>query len=351
MPIDSSVALDHFGTLRVRSADDLLQLVPYLVGFHPADSFVVVGLRDNRVLLTARCDLVDMADPARCALLVRALIRAEARDVLAIVYSDGPVQTAPLVLPHGTAVADFGDHADDMGRSFLDALLVSNGRWWSYCCTDDVCCPSQGQPVQRSAPSAVAAAATVAGMVALPDRATMAAQLDPLPRGEREAVQPALAQCENEAFEAVMAGHSERRARSLVRALFAASRRADAGELTLSETQLARFGVALSETEIRDSVWVAVDERRIDGRELWRSLARRLPEPYDATPLFLVGWIAWREGNGALASIAARRALSSDPQYTPADLLLAALAEAIDPRRLPRIRRGGISATERRRGR
>jgi hypothetical protein len=89
---------------------------------------------------------------------------------------------------------------------------------------------------------------------------------------------------------------------------------------------------------MRDAIWLGIDGHRIDGRPLWRQLARRLPEPYDAAPLFLFGWASWRAGDGALAGIAAERAVDSDPSYTAADLLLAALTRAADPRRMPRLR-------------
>ena len=64
--------------------------------------------------------------------------------------------------------------------------------------------------------------------------------------------------------------------------------------------------------------------------------ARRLPHLYDAAPLFLAGWHAYRqEGNGALAGIAADLAITADPGYRAAGLLCEALACGVDPRRLP----------------
>jgi hypothetical protein len=91
-------------------------------------------------------------------------------------------------------------------------------------------------------------------------------------------------------------------------------------------------------TGIRDDMWLAVDARRIDGRELWRLLGRQLPDPYAAAPLFLFGWASWRAGAGALANIAADAALASDPSYTAADLLLAVLSRGIDPRSMSPLR-------------
>jgi hypothetical protein len=138
----------------------------------------------------------------------------------------------------------------------------------------------------------------------------------------------------------VVGGAEARDQRSVKRALFAAARTADAPgvEFDLPDEKLVRFAVALRTVAVRDAVWIAIDSRRLDGRALWRQMAGRLPAPYDAPPLFLFGWATWRDGDGAFAGMAAERALDSDPTYSAADLLLAALAQAIDPRRMPRLR-------------
>jgi hypothetical protein len=43
----------------------LLETLPYLLGFHPSASVVLVGLKDNRVVVTTRIDLTDASDPSR----------------------------------------------------------------------------------------------------------------------------------------------------------------------------------------------------------------------------------------------------------------------------------------------
>ena len=43
--------------LKVRRPDDLLALIPYLIGFHPEESLVAVFVRSGRVILAARLDL------------------------------------------------------------------------------------------------------------------------------------------------------------------------------------------------------------------------------------------------------------------------------------------------------
>lgn len=343
--------------LRITGPADLLQAVPYLLGFHPAESLVLIGLADGRLVVTARIGLADVGAPALLRDSVAALCRGGAEQLVAAVYSstgnigntgstgntgsaaDGPGPDDGAMPWHGL-VDLLGDICLQQGCALGDVLRVCGDRWWSYRCADERCCPVEGRPLPETA-SAFVAEATYAGVVALPDRAALAATLDPVPREQRDALEPLIAAHENAAVQAVLEGGWLRMERAGKRAIFAAARRADAADcagVRLNADDTARFGVLLSGVELRDAVWLAVDDRRLDGRELWRELARGLPEPYNAGAFFLYGWASWRAGNGALATMAAERTLASDPAYSAADLLLEALRRGIDPRRMPRLR-------------
>jgi hypothetical protein len=87
--------------------------------------------------------------------------------------------------------------------------------------------------------------------------------------------------------------------------------------------------------QVRDALWTAVDDGTIRPDRLLCQLHERLPAPYDAAPMFLYGWRQWRAGNGALAIMAAERALASDPGYSAARLLLEAMDQGLDPRTTP----------------
>lgn len=327
--------------LRIHGPGDLLQAVPYLLGFHPQSSMVIIGLDQNELVVTVRLDLTDLDARGLVGAAITAMHRGGATALVAAIYDCVPVRGA-RPLPWDTAVACFVRESGRIGCEVIDVLLVAGDRWWSYSCTDAACCPADGRQLPDDV-SAFSAAATYAGMVALPDRAALAAVLDPLPDAERDRLCPPLAEHENQAVQAVLDGHEARHHRSVKRALFAAARRSDAPagpaeHIDIVDDDAARFGVALSAHAVRDSLWMAADSGRLDGRMLWRDLARRLPSPYDAAPLFLYGWCSWRAGNGALAGIAAERAVQSDPTYSAADLLLAALTRGLDPRRLPKLR-------------
>jgi Domain of unknown function (DUF4192) len=342
MTIDRLAGSAHDSpVLRIRGPADLLQAVPYLLGFHPQSSLVIIGLDQSSLVVTVRLDLADLDPPEVLRDAVTAIRRGGASELVAAIYDTGPRRRGQT-LPWDAAVASFIVEATRVGCAVIDVLLVSGQRWWSYACSDTECCPPEGRQLPDDV-SAFSAAATYAGMVALPDRHALAAVLDPLPDDERDRLWPLLADHENMAVQAVLDGHGGRHDRSVKRALFAAARRSDAPidpsqRMEITDSDVARFGVALSAPALRDSVWMAADDGRLDGRLLWLDLARRLPSPYDAAALFLYGWCSWRAGNGALAGIAAERAVGSDPTYSAADLLLAALARGLDPRRLPKLR-------------
>ena len=53
------MSADTHATLRISSPSDLIAAVPYLIGFTPAESVVLVGLSGKRVVVTIRIDISD----------------------------------------------------------------------------------------------------------------------------------------------------------------------------------------------------------------------------------------------------------------------------------------------------
>jgi len=336
----TSLRPDTAAHLTVRGPADLIQTVPFLLGFQPEQSLVLVGLDAGQVVVTVRIDLPGIGHDGTLRAAITAMHDGGGHDLVAAVFANGPVPDPTQSLPWVDVLADVLAEAERAGCTVLDGLLVVDRRYWSYLCTNETCCPADGRDLPGDS-TPVVAAATYAGMVALPSRSSVESLLDPLPDDVRAELVAAIELCDNGYAEMLLSGSGERHDRSVKRAIFAAARAADlpgadAGDR--SREDVVRFGVALRRYPIRDAVWMAIDDGRIDGRELWRTMALRLPSPYDAAPLFLFGWANWRAGNGALAGIAAERAVASDPTYTAADLLLAALSRGVDPRRLPRLR-------------
>ena len=328
---------------RISGPAELLQAVPFLLGFHPTRSLVLVGLHDERLVVTARLDLTD-AVVGGIAHAVTAMLRGGSTSFVAVIYDDD-VGFDRVGDGFGQSAAQwdvvYGALRAELRRldaDLRDVLVVSDGRWRSLTCEDFECCPPGGRALPVT-PSPFTTAATVEGVVALPTRAAVAELLAPLPDTERAALHPAILDAERSAAAQAVDGHAGRWELSIKRAIFRAAREsAEPRWSGASDEALARFGAALAVTSLRDAVWLAVDGDRLDGRPFWRDLARRLPSPYDAPPLFLFGWASWRAGDGALAGMAAERAVASNPDYHAADLLLAALRSGLDPRRMPKLR-------------
>ncbi|WP_375502752.1 DUF4192 domain-containing protein [uncultured Jatrophihabitans sp.] len=332
-------------TQRISGPAELLDAIPYLLGFHPTESLVLIGVHAGLLGATARLDLTDTGQPDLVEHTVAALHRGGVDRLVVAVFDhrcEPPGAALPSARPWQDAVSAVEDAARRVGSEIAEALLVCRGRWWSYLCDVADCCPSGGRPL-AGAPSPYALAATVDGVVALPSRAALARTLEPLPDARRAALEPLIAEAEHASVLAVLEDRLSSHNRELVRELMLAARGSTAdGWRPPDDATAARLAAALTALPIRDEVWVAVDSRRLDGRPLWTDLGRRCPAPYDAAPLFLLGWASWRDGSGAIAGMAVERALASDPTYSAADLLLAALDQAVDPRSFPRLTDAGF---------
>jgi hypothetical protein len=324
--------------VHVRGRGDLIDVAPYLLGFHPVDSVVVIALPadGNKVCLTIRADIADVRQDAFVDYLAALVAQGGGRRVVLVVYG-GAGGRPPGELPDKDVVALFADAADVVRLEVLGAMYVAGGRWWSYDpCGAARCCPPAGGAVGGSA-STVASEAERAGLTALPDRAALAATLAPVAdEEEQHAMSAALAAAERDMVAAAEAdgGIGSWRAEAVAR-LRAVLQRIAGGEVPwLDPAAAASLLVAFTDTLVRDLAWSWTNDspsRCAPAGELWRQLARRAPEPYDTAPLFLAAWAAWRGGGGALARIALERALASDPEYIPALLLESAISQSLDP--------------------
>ncbi len=331
--------------LRVTGPADLAQAIPYLLGFHPSRSLVVVGLRAKRVAVTARIDLRDLLDTPVLRETLASFACSGAEKIVAVVFDDEVERSVDCGELAWSELADEVHlTAGGQGLDVDEVALVSRGRLWSYDCADPRCCPPEGRPLGSDS-SQIAATAAYAGLVALPDRSDLVAQLDRrVDPVELDGVLEQL-RARDRAAADVAGRRKEERDRADARAVVDAARAFDepGQEAILTDSERLDFAVALRRIPVRDAVWMALDSGQIDGRALWQRLATSLPAPFDAPPLFLFGWASYRDGNGALARIAADRALDSDPYYSAADLILAALSQALDPRLLPRFTRPEVT--------
>lgn len=319
--------------LRVRSPADLVEAVPYLIGVWPTDSVVLLGIRPGergRVGPVLRHDLPPPEDfEAAARHFARLLARAGARGVAVAMYprdapaasdaldgSAGPVERLrPL---HEAFAAQCRRHAIDV----REVVCVAAGRWWSYGCTRDGCCPPEGTSLRTGRDSTVAATAVWAGLPEPVALADLVRRFRPPEYAMRERMLTA--------YERVRADPT---GMSTVRTLAALAGHRDrfrAGDTTLEPDEAARLVVGLADPLARDEAMGMHGEVPGNADDfallaLWTRLARRAFAPASAPPLTLAAWAAWTVGDGVLARVAVARALRADPAYTMARLLHCAI--------------------------
>ncbi|MFF5217806.1 DUF4192 domain-containing protein [Micromonospora sp. NPDC000442] len=313
--------------LSVRSPADLIAAVPYLLGFHPADSIVVVALSGKRIVFAARGDLPGDTDPYEPGQHIAAVTARQGADSATVVGYGPAARVTPAVDAVRAALAE-------AGLTVLDALRVTDGRWWSYLCEEPECCPPEGTPYDPQA-SAVPAAAVFAGQVALPDRAALAAQVAP---AGGETMRSAVVRAEQRLTDLLAAAPATDLlgARALraagTAALRATLRRHRAGE-RLTDDEVAWLCLLLTHLPVRDHAW-----ERTDGRDedvaFWAEALRRAEPELIAAPGSLLAFAAWRDGQGALAAVALERVLAEHPDYSLAVLLDDLLRRGVPPSRL-----------------
>ena len=299
------------------SPAEAVAVVPYLLGFHPADSFVVLGLIGRVVDFAVRYDLPPSPGRADYAEVAIMIARQAADRVMLIGYGPpGPVSTTVLGVGRALTIA---------GVAIDDVLRVADGRWWSYA----------GGPAggTECAPE-LAAEAVFQGMVALPDRKALVAKVSPVEGAQRremtEATGRARARATDLAAGDLRAGRGGQWMRRAGReAVREAERVARVGQ-SLGADAVAWLGVVLVKPVVLDYAIdrSAPDDWRLD---LWNDVVRRVDPAHAPGPACLLGYAAWQAGDGSLARVAVDRALLEEPGHRLAGVLDRLLAAGIRP--------------------
>ncbi|MCP2349593.1 DUF4192 domain-containing protein [Nonomuraea roseoviolacea] len=308
-------------SLTLAGPADILAAVPYLVGFHPADSLIVVGLARSQVKVAVRWNL---PFPPGTLTPLRQLWRREGVDrVIVVGYGPGE-QVTPAVDEARSLAAEAGVPLDE-------ALRAHEGRYWSYVCDLPQCCPPEGMPYDPRT-SRVAAEATVRGLVALPDRRSLEHTVAPVTGPVRVAMRRATSEAVTETRAAlVRCGDANAFASAFVSAGLArvrAALTAHAAGDRLGDAVAARLGLDLTVIRVRDEAWTLTDSTHLG---LWKDLTRRLEPRFVPPVASLFAMACWRAGDSTLATIALERALTIDPAYSMANLLMHALQCLLSP--------------------
>lgn len=357
---------EHQVTLRTPA--ELADALPYLLGYRPEDSIVLVALHDGerrgRFGGRARLGIPVHADdwPSAAEQLAQGLVKGSERRgarpesmVAYLCQEPGTGEAGRDVTERLRPLAQLLRTA--CGRldvPVVEALCISDGRFWSYCCPSPQCCSPEGEAMGLPGTSVLAAAATYAGLQVRGSLREFTARLTPW-EGAAACEQEAALDTASMALvprilddesRAVVAEEALELARQLMKRLADAPpvsgvRPADLrddGLLEHDEAATLILGLQDRTTRDRAAEWMEGDEAA-PALRLWRALARRCVGPYGehaAAPLTLVGWVAWSTGDELEAREALAMALGADSDYLFARLLHQACNEGLDPESIRR---------------
>ena len=301
--------------LKVRRPDELLAIIPYLVGFHPDESIVAVFIQSGRVVLAARIDLPPESAGDELAAQIEDLANRHEASALALVaYSAAS-------LPAHRLLTRLMDRIEK--HKLADVLYVGHGRWWSLTCGGD-CCPLNGTPFDLSS-HPLSAAAVFAGLGARANRQELAASVSGPPETELPRLQ-GLAETlltELEHFD-----DSSAAARLMVSLVDTAM--SDPG--ALNETHYLQLALLVTDLRVRDLAWALISPDDAEEHvRLWGAVVATAPPTLAAAPLCLLGLAAWVCGAGALLNCCCERLAQVDPGYSLGRLLREISAQALPP--------------------
>ncbi|WP_371655156.1 MULTISPECIES: DUF4192 domain-containing protein [unclassified Streptomyces] len=370
--------------LTLRNPAELADALPYLMGFHPTDSVVMVALHGRRGRFGGRLRLGIPRAPGEwphvAEQLAECLVTGSERrgprpDAIIVFLCQDPDPagevTAGQVMERLRPLAQLLRTAcGALDVPVLEALCISDGRYWSYCCPDARCCPPEGNVLAMPGTSVLAAAATFAGLQVRGSLREMEARLTPWRRPAAADQERVLAAAEEALVPRILDEEERLRvgretldlAGRLMRRLSGAppaTGRTDADALDdglIAHDEAAALVLGLQDRTTRDRAaeWMEGPDAA-PAQRLWRALARRCVGRYEehaAAPLTLAGWVAWSTGDEPAARVALGLALRVDPDYQFAQLLHQACNQGLDPEALRRClreerreREEGVGAT------
>ncbi len=150
--------------ITLRSPAELADALPYMLGFHPNDSLVLVAVHGEggrfggrlRVgIPSAPDEWEDVARQVADCLVRGSRLRGGKPDGIVVYLCQDPVgeETGRQVMARLRPFAQRLRLAcGALDVPVLEALCLSEGRFWSYVCPDERCCPAEAAASRPSGP-------------------------------------------------------------------------------------------------------------------------------------------------------------------------------------------------------
>lgn len=308
-------------SITIASAEAAVAATPYLLGFTPQDSLVLLLLDEEGLRVSLRVDLPAGADLSWLRSVLGGIPEPVPEGAVLIGYADAAsaeyVQAAAMWLTHVLLPV----------LEVVDVVLVSDGRVMSA--LDGGPVDSSGTPLDQVRDHPVVAECVAAGLTCVPRREDLVFHLRPVSDAVSERVADALRR-------GVITGvdYERRRDRLEQRATNLLQ-----GAEDLDPADVATLAEACRDVHVRDPLMALVLDAHARGAGVSLSRVRtrltyalvHLPDTHAGPVAATLALVAWADGDGAAALVAADRAVELDPQNTLAPLIAQALQHGMPP--------------------
>jgi len=297
---------------QLTSPHDLLAAVPFMVGYHPANSLVVISLRDGQVSMAMRVDFPSLDIASDIAITVAShLTREGAESVIVVGYlPETNVEIDPLLF--------IRQGIESRGISIKESIVVKAGRFRSTMCIESNCCPLEGTSVPPLSDSRITAERVASGK--------------PLPYLDLDQMRASIASTVPDKdltralkkifeidYDVDCVLDLQREGAHAVNKLITEFEQSGISKdyqlialvLTrLLDLQVRDYAMGMTTVENSKMIW-----------DMWRWLLRIAPRGYVAPVATVFAASSYELGEGALAQRALDRAFEDDPKYQMAKLL------------------------------
>jgi hypothetical protein len=295
------------------SAHDLITAIPFLIGFHPSDSIVLISIKDGAIGLAMRIDLPEQLESEAIDLLAHHFIRDEAESALLVAYMPENRDDGDSVL------ISLGAGLIRNGINIQESIVVRGGRYRSIICRDLICCPPIGKSIPSIEDSKMAVEHVVAG---IPMPYSNISDLIEALAADPSSLSHAWSDEVSQYFIAEDSEELRELRRDGVETMDLLVDEYRMGRGPTDRTLVARMIGRMIDVQVRD---YALGVHREDTYDLfftmWRELLRLAPRGFVAPIACVVAAMAYEGGDGALAQKALDRAFADDEKYPLAALL------------------------------
>lgn len=282
---------------------DLLTAVPFLIGYQPEDSIVLMALEGDSISVAIRVDFPTSLAKSEAESIASRL--SGYTEILLVSYIpssciDSEATLGPLI-----------DTLSEFGFTLRESIIVVEGRWRSMICGDETCCPIEGSPLPELVDSRIAAEEVSRGKPLpfgsiLEMNSSLESDTDPLLSDEIARI-PLIdygsdpVPLQREGANAAIDFMQDFRCDGICR----------------DRKLVARLLVRLTDLQVRDFALGIMNEEESDlFFSAWKWLMKLAPVGLIAPPATLFAVCCYERGEGALANLALQKALADQPDYS-----------------------------------